>query len=64
MINFFFKKKGYQKGEILSGQMKEELIKVLVPFVQQHQTARAKITDEDVQKFMKVRPLEFSKKKN
>mmetsp|Transcript_42889 Transcript_42889/g.167591 ORF Transcript_42889/g.167591 Transcript_42889/m.167591 type:complete len:253 (+) Transcript_42889:688-1446(+) len=49
---------GYRKGEILSGEMKQECIKVLQDLVKQHQARRAEVTDETLKKFMTPRPLE------
>jgi len=46
---------------MLTGEIKQELIKVLVPFIQNHQQARAHVTEEVVQAFMTPRPLEFGK---
>ena len=50
-------KEGYTKGEILSGEMKAELVKCITPLVQRHQQARAKVTDEVVKTFMTPRQL-------
>ncbi|KAJ8905073.1 hypothetical protein NDN08_001584 [Rhodosorus marinus] len=49
---------GYRKGEILSGEMKLECIKVLQDMVKQHQVRRAEVTDETLKKFMTPRALE------
>jgi tryptophanyl-tRNA synthetase len=49
----------YSTGKILTGEVKQELIDVLVPFIQDHQRRRAAVTDEIVEKFMSVRPLTF-----
>lgn len=42
-----------------TGQVKKKLIEVLKDLVKRHQEIRAKITDEEVQEWMKVRPLDF-----
>jgi len=49
----------YKSGRMLSGEIKQELVKVLVPFIQRHQQARMHVTEEVVQSFMTPRPLEF-----
>jgi len=52
----------YKSGIMFSSDMKEELIKVIVPFIEEHKKARAAITDELVSEFMRVRPLIFTNK--
>jgi tryptophanyl-tRNA synthetase len=49
----------YTSGHMLSGEIKQELINVLTPFILAHQKARVQVTDEMVERYMKVRPLEF-----
>ena len=49
----------YAKGEMLTGEVKQRLIDVLVPLVEGHQAARARVTAETVKQFMAVRPLDF-----
>ena len=49
----------YAKGEMLTGEVKQRLIDVLVPLVEGHQAARARVTSDTVRDFMAVRPLEF-----
>jgi len=49
----------YSSGDMLTGEIKQQLIKVLVPFVQKHQRAREQVTDEVVEAFMTPRKLEF-----
>jgi tryptophanyl-tRNA synthetase len=44
---------------MLTGEVKAALVDVLVPMVEAHQAARAKVTDDVVKQFMAVRPLEF-----
>jgi len=47
----------YQSGRMLSGEIKEELIKVLQPLVATHQAARSMVTDDIVRSFMTPRKL-------
>lgn len=49
----------YSSGEMLSGEIKAKLIKVLQPIVANHQAKRAEVTDEVLDHFFAVRPLEF-----
>lgn len=49
----------YRKGEVLSGEMKKECIDVLTVFVKDFQEKRAKVTNEELEKFMKPHKLEF-----
>ena len=49
----------YARGEMLTGEVKQRLIDVLVPMVEGLQAARAKVTPEMVREFMAVRPLDF-----
>jgi len=44
---------------MFSGEIKKELVDVLVPLVLKHQTERKKVTDAVVADYMKIRPLEF-----
>lgn len=44
-------KTGYEKGEILSGEMKKVCIQTVQEFLKEYQNRREKITDEDVRKF-------------
>lgn len=48
----------YKKGEILTGELKALCIKHLQDYVKEFQELRAKVTDETVADFMKVRPLD------
>ena len=50
--------KRYQSGQMLTGEIKSELANVLDKFIAEYQTSRAKISDEDVKKFMQIRKLE------
>ena len=49
----------YSSGEMLTGEVKKELIGVLQALVKNHQEKRAAVTDEIVQEFHKVRELEW-----
>ncbi|XP_076666853.1 tryptophanyl-tRNA synthetase [Andrena cerasifolii] len=53
-------RKGYASGEILTGELKKELIDVLQPLVAAHQTARSKLTDDTVRQYMIPRDLGFA----
>lgn len=53
-------KKDYESGEMLTGQLKQELVSVLQPLVLGHQERRKAVTDEQVRLFMTPRPLNFS----
>jgi len=48
---------GYQKGDILTGELKKKCIVKLQEFVKDYQARRATITDELLDEFMTVRPL-------
>ena len=48
----------YGKGELLSGEVKMELIKIMQDFTKQLQEARKQITNKDVEFFMSVRKIE------
>jgi len=45
----------YASGEMLSGEMKAALIACLTEVVQRHQSARAAVTDEVLERFMRPR---------
>jgi len=49
----------FKSGKMLSGEIKQVLIDVLVPFIEKHKAARAKVTDVIVEEYMRIRPLEF-----
>lgn len=49
----------YGRGEMLTGQVKKELITLLQDFVAEHQRKRAEVTEEVVDEFMRVRPMAF-----
>ena len=50
----------YTSGRMLSGEIKEELIKVITPLVARHQKARSRVTDDVVRAFMTPRQLDLS----
>lgn len=47
----------YKSGQMLSGEIKKELIGVLQPIVKEHQEKRAAVTDEVLDEYFKERPL-------
>ena len=47
----------YRSGQMLTGELKHELITVLQRLVSQHQECRAAVTDEIVKQFMTPRTL-------
>lgn len=49
----------YTKGELLSGELKAKAIEILQPIVAEHQTNRKLATDEVLDQFMAIRPLNF-----
>jgi len=49
--------KDYSSGAMSTGQIKAELISVLQPLVETHQTARERVTEDVVKTFMTPRPL-------
>lgn len=49
--------RSYASGQMLTGEIKAELIKVLTDLVSSHSEARAAVTDEIVDSFMGVRPM-------
>merc|ERR1712126_303885 len=51
--------KEYRSGQLLSGQMKAELISVLQPLVADHQARRKLVTDSVISSFMTPRKLNF-----
>jgi tryptophanyl-tRNA synthetase len=50
----------YSSGEMLTGELKKELIDVVQNIVADHQTKRAAISDEKVREYMKPRKLNYS----
>ncbi|CAF3467432.1 unnamed protein product [Rotaria socialis] len=49
----------YSSGDLLTGDLKKELVIVLQKLIAEHQQRRKEITDEQVQQFMTPRPLKF-----
>lgn len=49
----------YESGRMMSGQVKEKLIRVMTDFIQEMQERRRSITKEQIEEFMRVRPLRF-----
>ncbi len=47
----------YASGRMLTGEIKGELVGVLVDMVERHKAARAAVTDEIVDAFMAMRPM-------
>uniref|UniRef100_A0A2A4J1K3 Tryptophan--tRNA ligase, cytoplasmic n=1 Tax=Heliothis virescens TaxID=7102 RepID=A0A2A4J1K3_HELVI len=52
-------KKDYESGQMLTGELKKEAIDTITPWIQEYQQRRAKVTDDVVQSFFKVRPIKF-----
>ncbi|CAN8070177.1 unnamed protein product [Agarophyton chilense] len=52
-------KQQYSSGEMLSGEIKKELISVLQPLVAEHQTKRELVTGKVLDHFFEIRPLKF-----
>nr|CDS26036.1 tryptophanyl tRNA synthetase [Hymenolepis microstoma] len=50
-------RKDYTAGELLTGDLKKELITLLTDIVKEHQQRRAAITEEQLNEFMTPRPL-------
>ena len=50
----------YGAGRMLTGDVKAELVTVLVDIVARHQAARAAVTEEVVDAFMAVRPMPWA----
>ena len=50
-------RKDYASGELLTGELKKELIQCLTPIIEEHQRRRKTITDEMVLEFMTPRPM-------
>ncbi|KRX08829.1 hypothetical protein PPERSA_08933 [Pseudocohnilembus persalinus] len=51
--------KDYSSGKMLTSAIKGKLIELLQKLILEHQERRAKVTDEDVRKFMEIRKLNF-----
>ena len=54
----------YRKGEMLTGEMKKECIDMMTAYVKGFQEARAKVTDEIMEEFMRPRKLEWKGNQN
>lgn len=52
-------KKEYESGVMLTGELKKEAVDAISPWIQAYQQRRAKVTDEMVQSFFKIRPIKF-----
>ncbi|GAM23388.1 hypothetical protein SAMD00019534_065630 [Acytostelium subglobosum LB1] len=49
----------YASGKLLTSQVKQRLVEIMVEINRRHQEARAKVTDDIVKAFMTVRKLNF-----
>jgi tryptophanyl-tRNA synthetase len=49
----------YRKGELLTGEMKKECVDIMTVYVKQFQEARAKVTDEMLDEFLRPRKLDW-----
>ena len=49
----------FNNGQITSNDIKQMLVDVLVPLIQQFQKNRKLITDQTLDQFIKVRKLDF-----
>lgn len=52
-------RKDYTSGELLTGDLKKELIVILQGIVNEHKERRKKVTDEVVKEFSKIRKLKY-----
>ncbi|KAL3874186.1 hypothetical protein ACJMK2_037233 [Sinanodonta woodiana] len=52
-------RKDYTKGELLTGNLKKELVAILQKLVREHREKRSKVTDELVKQYMTPRKLAF-----
>ncbi|XP_041969082.1 tryptophan--tRNA ligase, cytoplasmic [Aricia agestis] len=50
-------KKQYESGELLTGELKKIAIDTITPIIQDYQARRAKVTDELMKEFFKLRKL-------
>ena len=50
----------YTSGELLTGDLKKELVKVVKVIIAQHQQRRGQITDELVLQYMQPRKLNYN----
>jgi len=49
----------YSSGQMLTGELKKEIIEVLQRIIQKHQEERAKVTEEIIDQFMTPRKLNY-----
>jgi tryptophanyl-tRNA synthetase len=49
----------YRRGELLTGDMKKECIETMTQYTKKFQEARAKVTDEVLEEFLRPRRLEW-----
>jgi tryptophanyl-tRNA synthetase len=54
----------YRAGTLLTGDMKKECINMMTAYVKKFQEARAKVTDEILEEFLKPRKLEWKGNQN
>ena len=52
-------RRSYSSGQMLTGELKKELIDILQKIVAEHQTRRLAVTDDIVAQYMTPRPLNF-----
>jgi len=65
-LEFFFEddarlaeiKEKYGKGEMMTGEVKNQLISCLNEFLKEVQGRRSKVTNETVKQFMTIRPID------
>lgn len=50
-------KKSYESGEMLTGELKKIAIDTITPIIQEYQARRAKVTDDIMQEFFKIRQI-------
>ncbi|XP_045537810.1 tryptophan--tRNA ligase, cytoplasmic [Papilio machaon] len=50
-------KKSYESGEMLTGELKKIAIDTITPIIQEYQARRAKVTDDVMQEFFKIRQI-------
>ncbi|KAK7068784.1 Tryptophan--tRNA ligase, cytoplasmic [Halocaridina rubra] len=53
----------YSSGQMLTGELKAELIKILQKLIGDHQERRKNVTDNDIKEYMSPRPLNFIESK-
>ncbi|KAF1964786.1 tryptophanyl-tRNA synthetase [Bimuria novae-zelandiae CBS 107.79] len=51
---------GYRKGTVLTGEMKKQCVEMMQAYVKRFQEARAKVTDEIYEEFLRPRKLEWA----